>query len=203
MRVVSRGLAWGIVLCATLAHGATSPQHQAARFGALLAELHPDHQHYIRLVRPARSGLVPENLYLGLVRPGGDDPRLLRDAPQPGADHRYDLIVFPDVATLPAVESWARLLVDHEYFHARRLAGADDLPHPAFGTARADRHMHEALAWGYNLQRADSGVYGELEAELRREAEQNYRRHREALKAFILQREPRAWEYYGRLLPER
>ena len=203
MGPVSRCLVVGMSLGATLALGATSPEHQAARFGSILAELHPDHQRYIRQVRPARAGLVPGNIYMGLVRPGGEDPRLVRDAPQPGHDRRYDLIVFPDRAALPTSESWARLLVDHEYFHARRLARADDAPHPSFGTTRANRHMHEALAWGYNLQRAGEGAYGDLGAERRREARQNYRHHREALRAFILERQPQAWEYYVRLLPER
>lgn len=192
----------GLLCLSTAAAANPSPQQEASRMLRLLGDMHPDHGRYIRAVRPARSGLAPANLYLGLVRPGGDDPRRPEDAPEPGPDHRYDLIVFAGGPPLAAEEAWSRLLVDHEFFHARRLAHGDAAPHPAFGVRAADRHLHEALAWEYNLRRAASGAYGALAEDRRQEAARRYREHRDALRAFIVGREPQAWAYYERLLPD-
>jgi hypothetical protein len=176
--------------------GSAAPGPEAARLEGWLAEMHPDYGRFIRRVRAAPG--AGGNLYMGLVRPDGEDPRLPGDAPRPAQGQRYDLVVFAAARE----EAWSRLLLDHEYFHARRLAHADRLPHPTFGGG-PDRHFAEALAWGYSLQRAGEGAYGALPPERRREAEQRYRQHRRAVQDHVLRRQPSAWAYYARLLPER
>jgi hypothetical protein len=186
-----------VVLAAACLGAARSPEGEARRLEETLAALHPDWNEYIGAVRPA--GGAAANIYLGLVEPGGTDPRRLADAPMPGRARRFDLLFFP--AAAPADGPWGRLLLDHEYFHARHLARAADLPLPAFGEAAVDRHFREAMAWGYNLRRALDGVYGELPSGRLAEVESRYREHRSALQRFVRERDPEAWAYYARLLP--
>lgn len=187
------------LLAASCLGAASAPEAEARRAEAALGALHPDWTAYIARVRPAAAD--PGNAYFALVRAGGSDPRLEANAPSPGRARRFDLLQFPAAAGLG--EEWSRLLLDHEYFHARHLARGDRLPAPGFGHAAADRHFQEALAWGYNLERLGSGAYGELPAARRAEAESCYREHREAFRRFVLRRDPAAWAYYGRLLPAR
>ena len=182
---------------------ATASPPDASRLRGLLAIMHPDHARYIRSVRSAPPGVSPVDLYLGLVRAGGRDPRDPADAPRPGALQRYDVLVFRPPSVMPWSDGWSRLLMDHEYFHARHLARGDRLPHPTFARASANRHFQEALAWGYNLQRLSENAYGALPEQRRREVRQHYRRHREALARYVQQKQPSAWSYYGRFLPAR
>jgi hypothetical protein len=190
---------FSLALCC-LGQAVASPS-EASRLSALLAAMHPDHGRYIQSVRSAPAGVAPADLYLGLVRMGGRDPRDPADAPRPGARRRYDVLVFPPSSVTPWSEGWSRLLVDHEYFHARHLARGDRLPHPTFARTSANRHFQEALAWGYNLHRLSQNVYGALPEQRRREVRQHYRRHREALARYVRQKQPSAWSYYGRFLP--
>lgn len=167
---------------------------------AVLAEMHPDYRTYIGDVRPFPDGVDPRNVYMGLVRPGGRDPRRREDAPESRASGRYDLLVAPGTAA--GSTAWTRLLLDHEYFHARHLARADHLPAPAFADPSANRHYHEALAWGQNLERTREGAYGGLPLHRLAEAQERYGKHRAALRQYVLRRQPAAWAYYGRFLPE-
>ncbi len=190
-----------LALCC-LDPAAASPS-ETNRLRALLAAMHPDHARYIQSVRSAPAGVAPADLYLGLVRVGGRDPRDPADAPRPGAQQRYDVLVFRPPSATPWSDGWSRLLVDHEYFHARHLARGDRLPRPTFARASANRHFQEALAWGYNLQRLSENAYGALPEQRRREVRQHYRRHREALARYVQQKQPSVWSYYGRFLPAR
>jgi len=186
-----------LVLAVAYIGAARSPEAEAKRLRDSLAALHPDWQNYIGAVRPAAG--APGNLYLGLVEPGGTDPRLASEAPTPGRGRRFDLLFFP--AAELEEGPWGRLLLDHEYFHARHLARAASTPLPGFGEAPADRHFREAMAWGYNLQRSREGAYGDLPAARRAEVLARYREHRDAFRRFVRERDPDAWAYYARLLP--
>lgn len=190
-----------LLLALPTAGAAAAPEPATARLEAMLAEMHEDYHRFIREVRPA--GAAVANVHFGLVRPGGTDPRHPEDAPRPGHRRRYDLIVFGADPGPGDGEAWARLLLDHEYFHARHLAHAAGLPHPAFDSRRAQRHLYEAVAWGYSLERADDDAYGVLPGPRRDEVLDRYRRHRRAFRTYVTQREPRAWDYYGQFLPER
>ena len=50
-----------------------------------LADMHPDYRRYIDGVRPFPEGVHPRNVYMGLVRSGGSDPR-----PPPAHRRRSD-----------------------------------------------------------------------------------------------------------------
>jgi hypothetical protein len=171
---------------------------EVVRLQTLLASMHPDHGRYIRAVRAAPEGSGSE-LYLGLVSPGGGD--VYRDAPLPGARRQYDLLVFPDDGPARS-EAWSRVLLDHEYFHARHLGRGDRLPRPTFAKDAANRHFQEALAWGHNARKVLEGAYGELPEHRRREVLQHYRKHREAFARYVQRQQPSAWAYYVRFLPE-
>ena len=186
-----------VVLAAACLGAARSPEGEARRLQETLAALHPDWNDYIEAVRP--GGGSAANIYLGLVAPGGTDPRRLTDAPTPGRARRFDLLFFP--AAAPVDGPWGRLLLDHEYFHARHLARAAGLPLPGFGEAAADRHFREAMAWGYNLRRSRDGIYGDLPSARLAEVEARYREHRDAFQRFVRERDIEAWAYYSRLLP--
>jgi hypothetical protein len=179
---------------------AGSPVSEARRLEELLDTMHPDHGRYVRAVRPAPSGAAASHLYLGLVNPRGRNPMRATDVPLPGAGRRYDLLVFPGS---PAwTEPWTRLLLDHEYFHARHLARGDQIPRPTFDKPGANHHFQEALAWGYSVRRAAAGAYGNLTRKRQQEALQRYREHRRAFARYVRKRQPAVWEYYARLLPE-
>jgi len=189
---------WLAVVLAVACLGATrSPEGEARRLREALTALHPDWSQYIGAIRPAAGSAA--NIYLGLVERGGTDPRRLADAPTPGHAQRFDLLFFP--AAAPEDGPWGQLLLDHEYFHARHLARAADLPLPGFGQAAADRHFREAMAWGYNLRRLRAGIYGDLPAARLAEVTARYREHRDAFRSFVRERDTEAWAYYARLLP--
>lgn len=183
--------------------GAHAAGPQVDRVETVLRALRPDFQRYIHAVRVTPPGSSASDLYLGLVRPGGRDPRRPDDRPQAGAGRRYDLLVPVQPAALPTSPAWLRLLVDHEYFHARHLARADALPHPTFPSAAANHHFQEALAWKYNLERLLAGDYGLLEPRREREVEQRYHEHRRSFARFVRRRQPQVWPYYDRFLPAR
>ena len=192
--LASLALAGGIALA-----GPSSPQVEVTRLARALAALHADAALYIREVRPAAA---VAGAYMGLVRPGGADPRLPLDAPVPGRNRRYDLVVFDAPSEGTDVSAWTLLLLDHEYFHARHMARGDRMPYPSFPHDAAGRHFHEALAWGYNLSQAAAGQYGALAPERWSEAARRYRHHQDALRAFVQKRQPEAWAYYSRFLPD-
>jgi hypothetical protein len=169
---------------------------------ALLASLHPDYHDYIAAVRYGRTRLRPLSLYAGLVRRGGLDPRDPDDGPRAGRGVSNDLIIYADTYETWRTPAWRRLLVDHEYFHARHLAHGLSAPVVGFGDARADTDYYEALAWGYVLSRDEQGVYGELSARERSEVAARYAEHRDRFHAFVMKEQASAWAHYGRFLPD-
>jgi len=172
---------------------------------ALLRLLHSDYETYIRSVRIVRSReseASREALYSGLVRAGGFDPRLLGDAPISGRGARNDIVLFDSAMDPARAPGWRRLILDHEYFHARHLAHGWLTPLVEFDDRGATHDFYEAAAWGYVLQRALDGTYGDLPSADLREVRALYERHFQAIRAFILKRQPSAWIHYGRFMPD-
>ncbi len=167
----------------------------------LLAGLHPDYDRFvsaIRVVSLQAASVSPAGIYSGLVRPGGKDPRILSDTPLPGG--RNEIILYPDAIDPARGTAWLRLILDHEHFHARHLAGAAGVPLVDFGEAGANSAYYEALAWGYVLERARAGTYGPMKAADLREVTAAARRHYDAFRSFVEGAQPAAWLHYGRFL---
>lgn len=177
---------------------ATTPAHVAA----LLSDLHPDYARFIGTIRYGRTRLRPATLYAGLVKSGGADPRDPGDAPVRRGGAPNDLIIYADTFEPWRSAAWRRLIADHEYFHARHLAGGFAIPLAGFQDAAADGDYLEALAWGYVLERARGHVYGDLAPGEWSELRSRYSRHQERFRRFILARQPPAWAHYGRFLPD-
>jgi hypothetical protein len=172
---------------------------------SLLRDLHPDYAMYIseiHVVSTQEASVSPEGIYSGLVRPGGRDPRILDDTPIPGKGARNDVILYPSAMEPSRGKAWLRLILDHEYFHARHLAGSSRVPLVEFGEAAANHAYYEAVAWGYVLERGLAGVYGELSVIDFREVRATYRRHFHSFRRFIQERQPSSWVHYGRFLKD-
>lgn len=170
---------------------------------ALLREMHPDCAKYVLSVRTVslhEASVSPEGIYSGLVRPGGADPRLAEDAPRSGKGVRNDIVIFPSPDEGRRGLAWWRLILDHEYFHARHLARGWRTPLVDFGDAETNHHYYEATAWGYVLGRALAGVYGDLRPADVREARAAWVRHAEAFRRFVLDRQPSAWAHFRRFV---
>jgi hypothetical protein len=180
---------------------AEGPEVTAEQVTALLASLHADYGLYIGSVRIGGSRLRPASIYAGLVRRGGRDPQDPRDGPQMGLGATNDLIIYTDTFESWRTTAWRRLLADHEYFHARHMAHGFPIPVVGFGDAQADADYYEALAWGYVLERAAGGAYGDLSPKERAEAAAQYENHFGRFQRFVLRRQPSAWAHYGRFLP--
>lgn len=171
----------------------------------MLGELHPDYASYIHAVRVIRGDAAApsaQSLYSGLVRSGGADPREKKDAPASGWGARNDIVLFPAALDPARSDAWRRLILDHEYFHARHLARGWSVPLVDFGDAAATHDFYEAAAWGYVRERAARGTYGELTAAETREVRAIYERHFQAIRAFILERQPAAWTHFRRFMPD-
>lgn len=172
---------------------------------AILRALHSDFESYIHAIRiltETQASVSPDALYSGLVRIGGVDPGLRADAPAGGRGMRNDVVLFASALDPARAPAWRRLILDHEYFHARHLAEGWRTPLVDFGDARVNHDFYEAVAWGYVLQRGQDGVYGDLPAADMREVRALYQRHFQAIRAFILERQPSAWAHYGRFMPD-
>lgn len=168
-----------------------------------LARLHPDYTKYIhalRVVSAQGARASTDSIYSGLVRTGGREPRMAEDAPESGRGARNDVILFPAVLDPARSAGWRELILDHEYFHARHLARGWSAPLADFGDAAMNKSYYEALAWSYVLERAREGVYASLSAPDFREVAATYKRHHDALRKEILERQPTAWMHYGRFL---
>lgn len=162
---------------------------------ALLAGLHPDYNAYVRSVRPLESPSTPSEsaVYMALVRPAAADPARRESAPFAGPGARNDVIYDPSVLNGDRSAGWVLLLLDHEYFHARHLAGATDLPLPLRSGAEVERHFLEAAAWGYTVGEARAGRYPGLRPEEFREALDRYGDHYRALRTLTQENAPGLW----------
>jgi len=166
-----------------------------------LASRRPDYTRYISSVRPLAPG-VGRRLYMALVRPGATDPRERGSAPFAGPGARND-IVYDEAAILSDHSlAWRYLLLDHEYFHARHMAGATLLPVPRGEPAELERHYNEAAAGGFNVAMARAGQYSGLREDEFREALDRLSEHYAALRALLKDSDPERWSRVSELLRE-
>jgi len=205
------------LILAAIASGAVSFTAAASSSGAagtlrvdgaaesFLHEMHADAGVYVRSVRmisEAPAGSAPGGIYSGLVRAGGRDPRVRADSPVPGVGQRNDIVLFASAFSSSQSDAWLRLILDHEFYHARHLARDGPAPLVDFGRGSANHDYYEAAAWAWVVERAAIGVYGVLTEPEIREARSTYKRHREGIRAFVLERQPTAWAHYGRFMPD-
>jgi len=172
--------------------------------GSLLGSARPDYRAYIDAIR-----LVPDDrvavrasrpIYMALVRRGADDPTRTDNAPFAGPGVRNDIIYRSSSLDASRSVGWTLLLLDHEYFHARHLAGATSLPLPGGVPAACERHFFEAAAWGFNVTEARQGRYDGLREDEFREALDRYGEHYRALRAAARDADPAVWQSYSDLL---
>ncbi|HZE89976.1 MAG TPA: hypothetical protein VE404_10525, partial [Verrucomicrobiae bacterium] len=119
---------FAVVLASPAAAWGASPAARPRDPGdadAILGELHPDYASYIHAVRVVGADAAPgaaQSLFSGLVRSGGADPRAKADAPSSGRGARNDVVLFQSSVDPARSAAWRRMILDHEYFHARHLA---------------------------------------------------------------------------------
>jgi hypothetical protein len=150
---------------------------------AVLGALHPDYRAWVQSVRPLQPGDGERaSVYMALVRQGAGDAVSGSSAPLLGAGARNDIVYDPAVLGAGRSVAWVQLLLDHEYFHARHLAGGSLVPLPSGLSSAAARHYYEAAAWGYTVARARAGSYPGLSESEFREALDRYGDHARALR---------------------
>ena len=151
----------------------------------LLLSLHPDSAAYVGSVRPLPEPAAgaEQVVYMALVRPGAEDPTAPSSAPFAGPGARNDILYDPAILAAGRSAGWILLLLDHEYFHARHLAGATTLPLPRRTGAEIEHHFCEAAAWGYTVEQARAGHYPGLRPDEFREALDRYGDHYRALRS--------------------
>lgn len=135
----------------------------------LLESLHPDYHEFIGAIRPLPEGEgARASIYMVLVRQGASDATARASAPLAGRGARNDILYDPAVLRSDRSTAWRQLLLDHEYFHARHLAGSTSVPLPTGAGAAWQRHYFEAAAWGWSVSQARAGRYpGLRESEFR------------------------------------
>ncbi len=205
VRVLSFGLAAVWLLGGDAPGGALGASRTASRAttgspighrlpGDLLAAVRPDYRTYIDAIRPiSETDAAPPGrrpIYMALVRPGADDPVHRDSAPYAGAGARNDILYARSSFDTSRTMAWSILLLDHEYFHARHLAGTTSLPLPSHLLAEGERHFFEAAAWGFNVAEARAGRYPGLREVEFREALNRYGEHYRALRSLLADLEP-------------
>lgn len=163
----------------------------------LLRDLHPDYLTFVHAVHPIADAAGASSVYMVLVRAGAADPLGRESAPFAGHGARNDILYDPTVLNGTRGAAWTLLLLDHEYFHARHLAGATALPLPLRTGAAIERHFFEAAAWGYTVSEARAGRYPGLGEEEFREALDRYGEHYRALRALTREASPALWSTLG------
>jgi hypothetical protein len=162
---------------------ASAPAPLADPAETVLGALHPDYRAWVKSVRPLQPGDGERaSVYMALVRQGAGDAVSGSSAPVLGPDAHNDIVYDPAVLTAGRSLAWVQLLLDHEYFHARHLAGGSLVPLPAGLSSAAARHYYEAAAWGYTVARARAGSYPGLSEMEFREALDRYGDHARALR---------------------
>ena len=177
LRLAATGLLAAACLTGRLAAGEDDPAER------LLASLHPDYRDYVSAVRPLPEGVGSRAaVYMVLVRTGATDATAPVSAPFAGRGARNDILYDPAVLRSGRSLAWMQLLLDHEYFHARHLAGGTTIPLPARSGADRERHWFEAAAWGWSVAQARAGRYAGLTEIEFREALDRYGDHLRALR---------------------
>jgi hypothetical protein len=156
--------------------------------GRLLSILRPDYGTYIDEVRLFDGGRG-QRIYMALVRPGATDPTRPESAPFAGPGARNDILYDRGSVSGGRSLAWSLLLLDHEYFHARHLAGTTSLPLAGRADPDVERHFYEAAAWGFNVGEARAGRYPGLRPDEFREALDRYGEHYLALRDLVSARE--------------
>ena len=164
-----------------------------------LARVHPDYRRYVSGVRPLDPG-INRRLYMALVRPGAGDPADHDSAPYAGPGARNDIVYDREAILAGHSLAFRYLLLDHEYFHARHLAGGTLLPLASGAGADIERHYNEAAAWGYNVAEARAGRYPGLRPDEFREALDRQGEHYAALKGLLKEKDPATWGRIAELL---
>jgi len=164
-----------------------------------LARIHPDYRLYISGVRPLAPG-VSRRLYMGVVRPGAGDPAGRDSSPFAGPGARNDIVYDGEAILAGHSPAFRYLLLDHEYFHARHLAGGTLLPLAGGAGVEIERHYNEAAAWGFNVLEARAGRYPGLRPDEFREALDRQGEHYAALKALMKAKDPGGWTRMADLL---
>jgi hypothetical protein len=166
--------------------------------------LRPDYRRYIGAVRPVAYDGTPtpggRGIYMALVRPGAGDPSRPESAPFAGPGVRNDVLYDTEAFREGRSAGWVLLLLDHEYFHARHLAGATSLPLPRGVSPEIERHFYEGAAWGFSVSEARAGRYPGLREDEFREALDRYGDHYAALRSASRTPEPDARRIYSDLL---
>ena len=157
-----------------------------------LAAMRPDYTQYIDSVRPLAPGIARQ-IYMALVRPGATDPAGHGSAPYAGIGARNDIVYDEAAVTSGHSVAWRLLLLDHEYFHARHMAGATLLPVARGGQEALERHYNESAAWGFNVAEARAGKYPGLREDEFREALDRLAEHHAALRALLQDSDPARW----------
>lgn len=194
------GVAVAAILPLAAASAPAAPASPAAPAGVidqaevLLRDLRPDYRSFVRAIRPMDTTAATRSpVYMALVRAGADDPVRRENAPYAGPGVRNDILYDPGVLAGTRGPAWTMLLLDHEYFHARHLAGVTGLPVPLRSGAGIERHFFEAAAWGYTVGEARAGRYPGLREEEFREALDRYGEHYRALRALTREENPDLW----------
>jgi hypothetical protein len=130
---------------------------------------------------------------MALVQPGATDPTRLTSAPLAGRGARNDIVFDPRAVMEGPSDAFRLLLLDHEYFHARHLAGATTVPAPRGLPADLQTRYSEAAAWGFNVAEARSGRYAGLRPDEFRQTLDRYRDHYAALRSLAAGRSDIAW----------
>jgi len=164
-----------------------------------LAGLRPDYLQYVSSVRPLAPG-VAGRLYMALVRPGATDPAQKGSAPYAGPGAKNDIVYDESSIADGHSVAWRSLLLEHEYFHARHMAGATLLPVTRDRVPEIERHYNEAAAWGFNVAEARAGRYPGLREDEFREALDRLGEHYSALRALLKDTDPARWSRISELL---
>ncbi len=205
---VARGLGLMLVLAAAApavgAREASGPRSAVEDDpGRILSNIRPDYRRYINALRPldgAGASVRSRRVYMALVRPGADDPGSRHSAPFAGPGSRNDVLYDRHSISGDRSPAWSELLLDHEYFHARHLAGATKLPLPAGVSAEVEWHFFEAAAWAFNVAEARSSRYTGLQPDEFREALDHYGEHYRALRRLLRVEAPATWPRLADLL---
>jgi len=172
---------------------ADSAPMNAGTLALELGSIRPDFPIYIGSLRPF-SGAAGRRIYMALVQPGATDPTRVASAPLAGRGARND-IVFDARAVMDGhSDAFRRMLLDHEYFHARHLAGTTSVPAPRSLPADLQTRYSEAAAWGFNVAEARAGRYAGLRPDEFREALDRYRDHYAVLRKMAAGRAGFEWE---------
>ena len=197
--LVQSSLLWGMapLLFADPVEGPadTSPPALAAA----LATLHPDYPLFIGAIRPLPPGTT-RSIYMALVRPGAIDPGGLDSTPFAGHAARNDIVYDRSMIAAGHTFAWRLLLLDHEYFHARHVAGGTSLPMPGHFGREVERRFNEAAAWGFNVGEARAGRYPGLRPDEFREALDRYGEHYTALRELTSGSGGESWSAFSDLL---